>query len=214
MYSDGANCISAAEHTLALILEIYKKIKYSDSLIRRGKFADTNFERRELSGKTIGIIGVGKVGSYVVKLAKAFGIKVIANDIDIKVRRKYKNLIFRNLENICKNCDIISLHIPLNNFNNNFISKNKLGLLQKDSILINTSRGKILDENYLIRLLEKKKIKYAGLDVFNSEPNINNRFFGLNNVVLTNHIAGKTIESKSKMSEEIILKIKNFYLKY
>ena len=75
MYSDGANCISAAEHTLALILEIYKKIKYSDSLIRRGKFADTNFERRELSGKTIGIIGVGKVGSYVVKLAKAFGIK-------------------------------------------------------------------------------------------------------------------------------------------
>ena len=118
------------------------------------------------------------------------------------------------MEYICKNCDIISLHIPLNNFNNNFISKNKLGLLQKDSILINTSRGKILDENYLIRLLEKKKIKYAGLDVFNSEPNINNRFFGLNNVVLTNHIAGKTIESKSKMSEEIILKIKNFYLKY
>jgi phosphoglycerate dehydrogenase-like enzyme len=86
-------------------------------------------------------------------------------------------------------------------------------LLQKDSILINTSRGKILDENYLIKLLEKKKIKFAGLDVFNNEPHISKRFFGLENVILTNHIAGKTIESKSKIAEEIILKIKNFYLK-
>ena len=206
--ADDANNISAAEHTLGLILAIEKKILLSDSLVRNGKFNFYDYERNELFGKSIGIIGFGKVGSCVGKLCKAFGMKVYANDIDKNVKIKNKNFIFKNLSFILKNCDIISIHIPLNKKNFNFISKEKLKILNENSILINTSRGDIVDEKYLLKILEQKKIKYAGLDVFKQEPNIDRRFASIDNVILTNHIAGKTKESRMKISENIFNQIK------
>lgn len=213
LFSSGANCISTAEHTLALIIEIYKNIKYSDNLIRNGNFSDLNFERRELYEKKIGIIGIGKVGSYVAKLAGAFGMKIYANDIDMEVRKKNNRLNFRSLNFILKNSDIITIHIPLNKNNYKFFSREKLNLLNGNSILINTSRGQVIDEKHLIKMLKNKGIKYAGLDVYWNEPDINKNFLGINNVILTNHIAGKTVESKSKMVKDIISRIKNYYLK-
>jgi len=197
---------------LALILEIFKKIKFSDSQIRKGKFRDLNFERRELFGKTLGVIGVGKVGSYVVRLAKAFGMKIIANDIDSKVRKTYKNLEFRSSVYLLKHSDIVSIHIPLNDKNKNFISKSKFDLMKKNSVFINTSRGAVIDEKYLIRLLKRKKIKFAGLDVFENEPDINRELFKIENLIMTNHTAGKTAESRVKMSEDIFHQISNHYI--
>ena len=197
---------------MALILEIFKKIKFSDSQIRKGKFRDLNFERRELFGKTLGVIGVGKVGSYVVRLAKAFGMKIIANDIDSKVRKTYKNLEFRSSVYLLKHSDIVSIHIPLNDKNKNFISKSKFDLMKKNSVFINTSRGAVIDEKYLIRLLKRKKIKFAGLDVFENEPDINRELFKIENLIMTNHTAGKTAESRVKMSEDIFHQISNHYI--
>jgi D-3-phosphoglycerate dehydrogenase / 2-oxoglutarate reductase len=211
MNAEEANHISAAEHTVALILAISKKIILSDKLVRENKFGFYDFERNELLGKSIGIIGFGKVGSYTGNLCKSFGMKVYANDIDKKVKQRNKNFIFKSLNYILKNCNIVSIHIPLNKKNFHFISKDKLKLLNSDSVLINTSRGDILDEKFLIKILTERKIKYAGLDVYSHEPNIDKGLTATDNTVLTNHIAGKTNESRRKISENIFSQLKSFY---
>jgi len=164
-----------------------------------------------LAGKKIGIIGFGKVGSKVGKLSRAFGMEVYANDINSKVRMKNTSFEFRSLKFILQNCEIISIHIPLNKKNVHFFSRKRLELINRDCILINTSRGDVIEEDALLKLLEDGKIKFAGIDVFSSEPDINERFLKLKNVLLTNHIAGKTQESRKRISEEIFLKLSRIY---
>lgn len=110
-----------------------------------------------------------------------------------------------------ENCDIVTIHIPMNKNNFRFISEDKLKMLDKDSILINTSRGDVIDEKYLLKILKQKSIKFAGLDVFTNEPEINKDFALLDNVILTNHIAGKTIQSRRNVSENIFRQIKNLF---
>jgi len=207
--AEDSNNISAAEHTFGLILAIEKQILFSDNLVRKGKFTFYEYERNELKDKKIGIIGFGKVGSYVGKLASAFGMIVYANDTDKKVVNANGNYNFKNVNFIFKNCDIITIHIPLTKENHKFISKEKLSLLNKNSVIVNTSRGNVIDELYLIKLLKSKKIKFAGLDVFSNEPFVNKAFAGLDNVILTNHIAGKTGQSRRKISENIFSQLKD-----
>lgn len=205
--ADESNNVSAAEHTLALMLSIFKQISFSDKLVRENKFAFYDYERNELSGKKAGIIGFGKVGSYAGKLCKAFGMEVFANDTDAEVRNGNKNFNFRSLNFILKNCDVVSVHIPLNKKNFKFISEEKLKLLKRNSVFLNTSRGDVVDEKYLFKALKNKKIKFAGLDVFSNEPNVFRGFASLDNVLLTNHIAGKTTESRRKISDSIFKSI-------
>lgn len=210
--AEDSNNISAAEHTLGLIIAAEKKILFSDNLVRKGKFNFYDFERSELKGKKIGIIGFGKVGSYVGKLSEAFGMKIYANDTDKNVRYIHKKTEFKSLNFILRSCDIVTVHIPLSKKNYKFISKEKLNLLNENSLFVNTSRGDVVDELHLINLLRNKKIKFAALDVFNNEPFVNKDLTGLDNVILTNHIAGKTMQSRRKISENIFGHIKNLKL--
>lgn len=200
------NNVAAAEHTLALLLAVSKNLVYSNQCVIRNNFNVYDYERFELQGKTIGIIGFGSIGSLVGKYCKAFGMKILANDIDKKIISKNKKYKFVDLEFLLANSDIITIHIPLEN-NKNFLSKEKLSLIRSSSIIVNTSRGEVLDENFLMKLLKNKKIRSAALDVFKNEPRINKQFCTLPNVLLTNHIAGKTLESSSKMTKEIFCKI-------
>lgn len=209
--SESGNTVSAAEHTFGLILAIYKNIFFSDSLVRKNKFSFYDFKRTELGGKKIGIIGFGKVGSRVAEYARAFGMIIIANDTDKKVREKNKKYDFKNLDFLLKNADIITVHIPLNPENINFISRNKMRLINDKSVIINTSRGEVLDEKYLIKMLENGKLFYAGLDVFKNEPNIEKGLKKLKNVLLTNHIAGKTEDSLKYISNDIFMQVKNIF---
>jgi D-3-phosphoglycerate dehydrogenase / 2-oxoglutarate reductase len=211
--SSEGNSVSAAEHTMGLILNIFKQICYSDALVRKNKFRNDKYQRIELSGKTIGIIGLGKVGSKVAKFAKSFGMKLLINDIDSGLMKRYKSYNFVNLKFLLKNSDIVTLHIPLNPENRNFLSKEKFELMRETSVFVNTSRGGVTDEKYLINALRKRKIRYAGLDVFENEPGINKKFSGLKNVLLTNHVAGKTVESRIKVTEEIFSQIKKYFVK-
>jgi phosphoglycerate dehydrogenase-like enzyme len=208
--ANEGNSQSAAEHTLALMLSAAKNLVYSDKLIRTGKFNELDYKRNELYGKKVGIIGYGSIGKRVAKLCKAFDMIVYANDTDRKVIKSNKKIAFKSLNYILINCDIITIHIPLDKKNVNFISKEKLSILKRDSIFINTSRGELVDEKYLIKTLEQKRIGFAGIDVFKDEPNINSLFFKLDNVILTNHIAGKTIESKQKIAIEVAGKLLKF----
>jgi D-3-phosphoglycerate dehydrogenase len=209
--SDSGNTISAAEHTVGLMLNILKRINLSDMLVRDGKFTEYDFPRHELCGKKVGIVGYGRVGSYVGKLLTAFGCNVYANDIDPEVIKRYPEVKFYECENLFAECDIITIHIPMSESNRNFISERFLNIMKNNSIIINTSRGDVIDEEALIDILEKQKIYFAGLDVFKDEPIVDDRIKRLTNVLLTNHIAGKTKESNKKISEDIAFSILKYY---
>ncbi len=206
--SENGNYIAAAEHTFALILCLLKGIKVSDELIRCGRFDFWDFERRNLFGKKIGIIGTGKVGKRVSEISKAFGMQVQANDIDKSVISRNFSLNYYDLEHVLRNSDIVTVHIPYNKSNRKFIDGTKLSMMKPDAVFINTSRGGVVDEEALLRILKSKKNFQAGLDVFEKEPYINKEFLNLRNVALTNHIAGKTLESAQSIINEILMQVK------
>lgn len=196
----NGNYISAAEHTFALLLAITKKLKEKHAEIRSKRFYTQPGQTTELFGKTIGIIGVGRVGSYTARLAKSFGMKVLGNDIKRSVVSKYKWIRFVPLNSLLRNSDYITIHTPLDNTTRYLINKSNLKLIKRKSFLLNCSRGGVVDENALYNALKNNRIYYAGLDVFENEPNINFRISKLKNVLLTPHIAGKTIESYRRMA--------------
>lgn len=209
--SEKGNSISAAEFTMGLIILAMRNIRLSEKLVHGGKFEFYDYKRNELYGKKIGIIGYGNVGSYVGKLCKAFGMKVYANDISKDVRRKNSNIEFKDIDYVLKNCDIITVHIPLSKKNFHFIDKKKFDLMRHEAIFINTSRGSIIDESELIMKLKRNELRYVCLDVFKNEPSLNKNLLKFSNITLTNHIAGKTQESSVKMAKEVFIKIKKFY---
>lgn len=209
--SETGNTTAAAELTLGLILNILKNINFSDKLVREGNFKFYDFPRGELKGKTVGIIGFGKVGSLTGKFVRVFGAKIISNDIKKSVREKYRQFNFRSLDFLLRNSDVITIHIPLDIKNENFIDAEKINKMREGVILINTSRGGVIDEEALLRNLKSHKIGYAGLDVFRNEPLIDKRFLELENVLLTNHIGGKTPESEARILAEIKMKVHDFF---
>lgn len=197
-----------------MILTILKNIPYSDKLTRSGNFSFYEFYRSELYGKKVGVIGFGKVGSRVGRYLKAFGAEVIANDIDSSMIKKNKSFNFKPLSYLLKKSDIITLHIPYNSKNYHFLDDYKFSKMKEGVIFINTSRGSVVDEESLITNLKKRKVLFAGLDVFENEPNINPEFFSLKNVIITNHIAGKTPESEKKILLEIFEKLNKLFYNY
>lgn len=205
-----ANAISTAEHTIGLIIAVMRDFKKAFNVTPQN-FRDTSNRRNELHGKTLGIVGYGNVGKLVYKYAKVFGMKILVNDIDKYVREKNSGINFVSLKKSLRISDIISIHIPLTEKNYKYFDKEKLSLLQNDSVLINTSRGEVIDEKVLIDLLNNGKIRAAALDVLHNEINPSPDLFKMKNVIITNHIAGKTQESKIAMVDEIIRQIKSSF---
>lgn len=194
------NYISAAEHTFALLLAITKKIREKHSEIESGKFNTQPGQTAEISGKTIGIVGVGRVGSYVARLAKSFGMRILGNDIKQSLKAKYKWIKFVSLNKLLENSDYVTLHTPLDKTTRDLIGVLNIKLLKKESILLNCARGGVVNEIALYKALKSNRISYAGLDVFENEPEINFEFSKLSNILLTPHIAGKTVESYRRMA--------------
>lgn len=207
---DG-NYISAAEHTFGMLLAAIKNINKADYEMKSGIYDYKRYENHELLNKTIGIIGVGKVGSYTARLCRAFGMNILGNDINKKLIKKYKWIKFVSLNKLLKDSDIVTVHTPLDSSTKNLLNKNNLNLLKNSSILINCARGGIINENELIKILKKGKIKYACLDVFRNEPYINKSFLDQENVILTPHLAGKTKESKQRIAVNLALHIIDYY---
>lgn len=194
---------STAEITLALILACSRRIIEGDVLVRKNQFkgwAPKFHLGIELKGKTLGIIGFGRIGQAVANRAIPFGMKILYYSRSEKEEAKKLNAKKVSLDKLLKESDIISLHIPLTEKTNNLLNKQKLNLLKKDAILINTARGEIIDEEYLIKLLQQRKIHSAGLDVYQNEPKVNKEFLKLRNVVLLPHIGSATYETRSKMA--------------
>lgn len=209
----GANSTAAAEFTVALMLAITKNIIPADKDMKKGRFKSGTFSNTELYGKTIGIIGVGRIGSKVAKLSRAFGMNILANDIKPSVRAKHKNIKFVSLNTLLPGADFVTIHTPLNGSTHHLLNSSNLKKLKKGAVVLNCSRGGTIDERALLKALKSGKAAYAGVDVFENEPAFNKQFARLSNVILTPHLAGKTIESKERMAVEAARKIIKFYAK-
>ncbi len=209
----GANSISASEFTFAVILAIFKNIINADRDMKHGIYDYSKFINYELNGKTIGIIGVGRIGSKVAKLAKAFGMNVLGNDINAIVKKKYPFVKFVSLNKLISYSDIVTIHTPLDKSTKHILNKKNMKLFSQNSVLINCSRGGTVDEKSLITVLKNNKLYYAGVDVFENEPGFNKKFTKLQNVFLTPHLAGKTVESKEIMGIMAAEKIIEYYSK-
>ena len=195
---------STADLTIALVLACARKISESEKFVRDKKFVGWKpklFLGMELRNKYFGILGAGRIGTEVAKRAHSFGCKIIyysnsKNDF-LESELKAKKM---SLNSILNKSDIISLHLPLNKNSYNLLNEEKLKLLKSSAILINTARGEILDESYLIKMLKQNKIASAGFDVYQNEPNLNKEFYKLKNVVLLPHIGSATVEARNNMS--------------
>ena len=201
-----SNAVSVSEHVMSFFIYLTKNLTLSDSLVKQG-----NFVRRselpdffELYKKKVLIIGFGRIGKEVAKRCQGFDMQVYAYDpfLDSDFIKKNNCIPIEKNDGLII-ADYISIHLPLNEKTENFISQKELNLMKKNSLLINTSRGGIVNENDLVQALESKKIKGAGMDVFVSEPpEPNHPFFRLDNILLTPHNSALTLECRERMSLE------------
>ncbi len=194
--------ISVSELTLSLILNLLRKISNLDRKIRKNLWAPEIGNL--LSGKTVGIIGLGKIGKKLAQLLTVFDLKLLAYEInpDKDFTSKYKIRLV-SLNELLSNSDIITLHIPLTDKTKNIIGENELMLMKKNAILINTARGGLIDEDALYKFLKERKISGAAIDAFEEEP-YKGRLKDLDNVILTPHIGTYTVETRKDMELEAV----------
>ena len=197
---------SVAEHTIALMFAIARRLVESDQFMRDGKYigwAPMLFLGNDLVEKTLGLVGLGRIGAAVAKrMHDGFEMKIIYYDVkrNEELERQY-HLEYRDLENLLKESDFVSVHVPLLETTRHLIGEPQLRIMKKTAYLINTSRGPVIDEKALVVALKSGEIKGAALDVFEFEPKITPELLQLDNVILTPHIASATEETRSKMSD-------------
>ena len=211
-----SNAVSVAEHVMSFFIYLTKNLSLSDNLVKQG-----NFERKselpnffELYEKKVLIVGFGRIGKEVAKRCQGFDMKVYVFDpfLDSNIIKEYNCIPINKNEGLAL-ADFVTVHLPLNENTKNFISKTELSLMKRNSVIVNTSRGGIIDENSLYEALKSKLIKGAGMDVFESEPpSSDHPFFNLDNILLTPHNAALTLECRERMSLEASENIA-YYLK-
>lgn len=201
---------SVAELAVGLMLAVARKIALTDRKMRQGEWAKKHGMGVELYGKTLGVIGFGRIGKAVAKICKyGFGMKVLYYDTrrDLEAEKEI-GAEYRDLDDLLREADIVTLHVPLLPSTTHLINEEKLRLMKKTAILINTSRGAVVDTNALIRALKEGWIAGAGLDVYEEEPlPPNHPLTKLDNVVLTPHIGASTQEAQARAGLEVAEKI-------
>ncbi len=206
---------AVAETTILLILAASRRIGEAYNLVRADDWKNqkpdlTKFMiGNSVTGKTLGIIGMGRIGRMAAKCAKAFGMKIIyynRNKLsdDLEDGAKY----FSDIKTMLPECDFVSIHTPATAETKHILNSSTISLLPKHAIVINTSRGSTIDDDALIDALENKKIYAAGLDVFNNEPNLDKRYLKLDNCFVLPHIGSATHETREAMS---MMAVDNIY---
>jgi glyoxylate reductase len=182
---------AVADLTMALILAVRRRVAEGDRAIRGGGWALPALGR-EVTGATLAIVGMGRIGAAVARRAAGF-------DMHIAPVRSREG----DLDDVLRSADIVTLHTPLNDATRGLISRGRLALLPDGATLVNTARGAVVDEDALVDELESGRLS-AGLDVFVHEPHVPERLFGLPNVVLTPHIASATVETRAAMTRVVV----------
>ena len=195
----GANAWAVAEHAITLLLGVYKRLIPTDRGMREGRWRQnvSGFSIIEVAGKTLGLIGAGNIGRKVARRLAAFETSVIYYDVipapDIEKELGARRV---SLEEVIREADIITLHLPLMPETQGLIGRKEFAMMKPTTVLLNTSRGPVVDEEALIEALQEKRIAGAGLDVFREEPlSGDSPLVQLDNVVLTPHIGGHSYEA-------------------
>ena len=201
----AGNTISAAELTIALILSLVRHVPAADRSMRAGKWDRKSFSGAELQGKTLGLLGAGRIGSEVARRARAFGMRVLAYDPFLTEERAQAiGLELATLETILREADIISIHVPLTETTAGLVGERQLAMMKRSSFIVNVARGGVIDEKALLRALAEKRIAGAALDVFETEPlPADDPLRSLENVVLTPHLGASTAEAQHSVALEI-----------
>ena len=202
----GASRTPVAEHAIALILGLTTRMVEADAFTRQGKYhgwTPMAFIGQDFSGKTLGLVGTGSIGAEVARIAHAgFGAKIIYYDVrpNAEIEKDFGAVHCPNLDDVLKAADIVSLHVPLLDSTHHLINAENLRRMKPTALLVNTSRGPVIDEKALVEVLQQKVIAGAGLDVYEFEPKLAEGLAELPNVILTPHIASARIEARNEMA--------------
>jgi glyoxylate reductase len=206
-----------ADMAMALIVAVPRRLVEGARIIKEGLFTGwtpTHMLGRRMSGKRLGIIGMGRIGFAVAQRARGFGMAVhyhnrhrLMPDIEQEVEATY----WTNLDQMLARMDVVSIHCPHTPETFHLLSERRLKLLKKDAYIVNLARGEIVDEDALIRMLENGQLAGAGLDVFEHEPAAKLKLLEMDNVTLLPHMGSATIEGRIEMGEKVIINIKTFF---
>ncbi|HLO77822.1 MAG TPA: D-glycerate dehydrogenase [Magnetospirillum sp.] len=205
-----------ADMTMALILSVPRRLAEGERLMRSGDWSGwspTFMLGHRIWGKRLGIIGMGRIGQAVARRAKAFGMSIHYHNrkrVHPDIEQELEATWWESLDQMLARMDVVTIHSPHTPATFHLLSARRLKLMQPHSYLINTSRGEIVDENALTRMLQRKEIAGAGLDVFEHEPAVNPKLLELDNVVLLPHLGSATLEGRVDMGEKVIINIKTF----
>ena len=202
--------------TMALILAVARRLVEGERLARSGDWSGwspTSMLGHRITGKRLGILGMGRIGSAVARRARGFGLAIHYHNrrrAPLDLENELEATYWESLDQMLARMDIISVNCPHTPATFHLLSARRLKLLRPDAIVVNTSRGEVIDEAALTRMLRNKEIAGAGLDVFEHEPAINPKLRELDNVVLLPHMGSATIEGRIDMGEKVLINIKTF----
>jgi len=205
-----------ADMTMALILAVPRRLAEGERLVRSGKWSGwgpTSMLGHRIWGKRLGIVGMGRIGTAVARRARGFGLAVhyhnrrrVPADLEMDLEATY----WESLDQMLARMDIVSINCPHTPATYHLLSARRLKLMQPHAYIVNTSRGEVIDENALARMIERGEIAGAGLDVFEHEPAVNPKLLRLDSVVLLPHMGSATLEGRIDMGEKVIINIKTF----
>lgn len=204
----GANTIAATEHTLAMMLALARKIPQAYLATIGGTWDRHSFKGVELYKKSLGIIGMGKIGTEVAKRAKSFGMNILGYDPYLSGERaKRLGVTKANLDTIARESDFITVHTPITNDTKNLINEEYIQKTKKGVRLINCARGGIIDEKALVKAIQNGHVAGAALDVFSQEPVVDPELLENPNIIVTPHLGASTVEAQEKVAQEISTEI-------
>jgi glyoxylate reductase len=205
-----------ADMTMALILAVARRLGEGERLLRSGRWtgwSPTSMLGARLSGKRLGIVGMGRIGTALARRARAFGLSIHYHNrrrVDATVESELEATYWEGLDQMLGHMDVVSVNCPHTPATYHLISARRLRRLKPHAILVNTSRGEVIDESSLVRALYGREIAGAGLDVYEREPKIDPKLLELDNVVLLPHIGSATIDGRIAMGEKVLVNIKTF----
>ncbi len=214
MNAPGANTVSAAEHAMGLLLALVRHIPWAAEAMRRGTWDRKRFEGRELRGKTMGVVGLGRIGGHVAQLARAFGMQVVGHDPYLTPERAAELQVrLLPLEQLLRQADVITLHVAHTEQTHHLINAERLKLMKATAVLVNTARGDLVDETALADAVRDQRIGGAAIDVFAVEPlPAESPLRQLERVILTPHLAASTAEAQERVSVEICSAVRDALL--
>ena len=209
---------AVAELVIGLMIAVSRGIHVGDRLIRLGKWPKKHLVGTELHGKTLGVVGLGRIGRRVAEIARGFGMKILAYDV-VEIPKEILDALETKLiplDELLRNSDYITLHVPLTEETRHMINEEKLKIMKRSAFLINASRGAVIDEEALYKALKEGWIAGAALDVFEHEPPAGSRLLELDNIVVTPHIGARTKEAQelaaTLLAERIVAKLREMRL--